>query len=39
MSMKTLLIAAVTIGGVIYSDLNAQRGGGARRWGDSASGR
>ena len=27
MSMKTLLIAAIAIGGVIYSDLNAQRGG------------
>jgi hypothetical protein len=27
MSMKTWLIAAVAIGGVIYSDLNAQRGG------------
>ena len=27
MSMKTLLIAAAAIGGAIYSDLNAQRGG------------
>jgi hypothetical protein len=27
MSMKTLLIAALAIGGTIYSDLNAQRGG------------
>ena len=36
MSMKTLLIAAVAIGGVIYSDLNAQRGGGARGGGATA---
>jgi hypothetical protein len=33
MSMKALLIAAVAIGGVIYSDLNAQRGGGGARGG------
>jgi hypothetical protein len=28
MSMKTLLIATLAIGGVVYTDLNAQRGGG-----------
>ena len=33
MSMKALLIAAVAIGGVMYSDLNAQRGGGGGRGG------
>jgi hypothetical protein len=33
MSMKTLLIAAMAIGGVMYSDLNAQRGGGGGRGG------
>src|SRR4030095_7057383 len=38
MSMKTVLIAAVTIGGVIYSDLNAQRGGGGARGGGATGG-
>jgi hypothetical protein len=36
MSMKALLIAAVAIGGVMYSDLNAQRGGGGGRGGGAS---
>jgi len=33
MSMKALLIAAIAIGAAMYSDLNAQRGGGGSRGG------